>query len=63
MKTVTILFAVLMSLAVLSGCATRGEVELREAHPDAYDATRGGHSPGGDSGGGDGGDSDGGEAE
>lgn len=45
MRTFIILSAILMALATLSGCATRGEVELRDANPHAYDATRGSRSP------------------
>ncbi len=55
MKTLTALAVVALSLLLLAGCATRGEVALQNANPDAYDATRGGHSPAGPGGGGFGG--------
>lgn len=41
MKTTTLLMAAMIALLVLSGCATRGEVSLSDANPDAYAATRG----------------------
>lgn len=52
MKTLTVLAVAVMSLLLIVGCAPRGEIALQEANPDAYEATRGGHSPAGPGGGG-----------